>query len=97
MTFSTTRIIIVALAILALAAPVAAASPMKDGSPPLVQDHSRPDTRGLPTPAPKPHHTVVAADNGTSPLVYVVPIVVLAALLSGAALLVRSSRQPLRA
>jgi hypothetical protein len=98
-----TRIITIALAILAVAAPAAGASPIRDGSPPIAPPHK---ANVYVPPAVSPAPTVVAAtthqpavvdDSGTSPLVYVLPIVALAALLCGTALFVRSARQPLRA
>ena len=84
-----TRTIALALAILALAAPVASAAPMRDGSPPLVQDHSRPWQGPVPTSAPQAHHPAVATHNGVSPLVYIVPLLALAGAVAATTAFVR--------
>jgi hypothetical protein len=81
---STTRIITIALAILALAAPVAGASPIRDGSPPIrpTQD-AQPVTKTQPAPA---------GDSDSSPLVYILAGVALVGMLAGTTAYVRSSR-----
>jgi hypothetical protein len=113
---STTRIITIASAILALAAPAAGAAPMRDGSPAIAApqranvyvppaESPAPHRANVyvppavsPAPAAPPAHSrAVAADNGTSLLVYLLPSLALVALLCGTALFVRSQRQPLRA
>jgi hypothetical protein len=104
MTSTTPRIITIALAILALAAPVAAAAPIRDGSPPLAAPtpparvYVIPD--GLfkqPLPATAPAHDAkpaVSGDSDTSALVYILPSLALIAMFGAAAVFVRASRQP---
>ena len=106
---TTTRIITLALAILALAAPVAGAAPIRDGSPSLQQDHSRPDANVYVIPAPlfkqqpaaaaTAHHArpSVADTGDRSPLVYIVPSLVLVAMLTAATVYIRGTRQIARA
>jgi hypothetical protein len=92
---STTRIITIALAILALAAPVAGASPIRDGSPPISPPHSTPL---IDTPPGKDAQPVVktqpapAADNDPSPLVYVLAGVTLVGVVAATTAYLRSSR-----
>jgi hypothetical protein len=109
MSSPTTRIITIALAILALAAPVAAAAPMRDGSPPLVQDHSRPDIGHVyvppsvaqhwatPTPAPAPAKAeppATTSDNDPSALVYILASLALVGMAAATVAYVRGSRRP---
>ena len=105
MTSSTTRIITIALAILALAAPVAAAAPMRDGSPPLAAPtpHARvyviPDGLFKQPPATAPAHNAppaVSADSDPSPLVYILPSLAIIAMFAATAVFIRGTRQPAR-
>ena len=83
MTSSTTRIITIALAILALAAPVAAAAPIRDGSPALARPNQRAHVYVIPASAFKQQPATTApahqakppvADTGDrSAHVYVIP------------------------
>jgi len=99
---STTRIITIALAVLALAAPVAAAMPMRDGSPPLVQDHSRPDTVppgvtqhwASPTPVPAAKAAPPATTGDPSPLVYILASLALVGTAAATVAYVRGSQRP---
>jgi hypothetical protein len=124
MTSTTTRIITTALAILALAAPVASAMPIRDnaGTSSLAgttsapkQDLRNADNRApraedgvarvyIPPqqpqtmkPVPPPKAAPVAAtdtDDGTSPLVYILPGLVLIAMLAAGFSFARLSRRP---
>ena len=107
MTSTTPRIITIALAILALAAPAAGASTMREGSPPLASSHHA-HVYIIPAPAQQPqttapvqltksHQPAVRDDSGTSALVYILPGLVLLGMLAAAAAVVRSSRHPVRA
>jgi hypothetical protein len=95
MTSSPIRILVIALAILAVAAPAAGASPLREGSPatshPHVQRHQLPAAASA--PAPRPHVTPIATDSGsgsgTSPLVYILPVLVLGSMLAATVTLVR--------
>jgi hypothetical protein len=128
MTSTTTRIITTVLAILALAAPVASAMPMRDGSPQIrtgslagttstpKQDLRNADNRAARPedskanvyvvpyqqpqtmkPVPPPKAAPVATtdtDDGTSPLVYILPGLVLIAMLAAGFSFARMSRRP---
>jgi hypothetical protein len=115
---STTRIITIALAMLALAAPVATAMPLRDngdvGASSLAgttsgprQDLRNPDNQVpvVPQQQPQTMKPVVikqspqpAADDGSpSPLVYILPSLVLVAMLAAGYGYVRMSRRPARA
>lgn len=83
MTSIASRIIITALAILALSAPVASAMPLRDGGSP----HQAPVQ-----PAP-PKPVAATADHGTPPLVFIVPGVVLVAMLGVAVVYARTPRR----
>jgi hypothetical protein len=112
------RILGIALATLALAAPAAGAMPIGDDSAPAApkQDLRNPDQRA---PAPRPYQDLrnpdqqaptppiaqtpftpveltkpapIAADSGLSPLVIVVPSLVLVAMLAASVIYTRSSR-----
>jgi hypothetical protein len=125
---STTRIITIALAILALAAPVASAMPLRDGSPEIQTsslagttskqdlrnerggppigafDNSKANVYVVPSQQPqtmKPVEPPKAAptattdtDDGTSPLVYILPGLVLVAMLAAGYSFARMSRRP---
>jgi hypothetical protein len=118
---TTTRIITIALATLALAAPVATAKPVSDygsygGTHPSsvagtdaapTQDLRNADRRVQATPAQQPqtmkpvvltkHEPVAADDDGVSPFVYIVPGLVLVAMLAAGFGYTRLSRLPARA
>jgi hypothetical protein len=130
MTSTTTRIIITALAILALAAPIASAMPMRDGSPEIhtgslagttstpkqdlrnerggpgigAFDNSKANVYVVPAQQPQtmkpvapPKAQPVATtdtDDGTSPLVYILPGLVLIAMLAAGFSFARMSRRP---
>ena len=119
MTSTTARITAIALAALALAAPVAAAAPIRDNgdirtsslagttSAPRV-DMRNPDQIAPGPPAPpeqqprtmKPVvivHRQPAADDGTSPFVYIVPSLVLVAMLAAGFGYAHLSRRPAQA
>jgi hypothetical protein len=108
MTSTTTRTVAAVLATLALTAPVASAMPIRDpdngsrtsslaGTPAPKQDLRNPDQQAPPVPL-KPYAPVVltkpapVADDGTSPLVYIIPSLALAAMLGAAVIYTRSSR-----
>jgi hypothetical protein len=113
------RIITIALALLALSAPVAGAMPPRDTvtvapkqdlrnpdqqfpAPRPYQDLRNPDQRFPAPPASSPQPVVrtqpapVANDGGPSPLVWVLPSLVLVAMLGAAVIYTRSSRRPAR-
>jgi hypothetical protein len=127
MTSTTPRIITIALAVLALAAPVASAMPLRDNgdvrtsslagttgapkqdlrnadnrAPSAVapqQDLRNADNRAprdvtpdRPAPAPAKPRPVVA-DDGTSPLVYIVPSLLLVAMLAAGVAYARTPRR----
>jgi hypothetical protein len=122
MTSTTPRIIVTALAVLAFAAPVAAAMPIDqhqgehpsaESSPAQTQDLRNPDQQaprptgrvhspGHPSQQPQSTKPVVitktqpapADDNGLSPFVYIVPSVVLIAMLAAGFGYARLSRRP---
>jgi len=116
MTSTTTRIITIALAALALAAPVAAAKPMPEYQGPhpstvsgtdsaSKQDLRNADRRVTVVPAQQPQtmkpvvitHTKPAPaddDNGVSPFVFIVPGLVLIAMLAAGFGYTRLSRRP---
>jgi hypothetical protein len=97
-----TRIIAIALAGLAITAPVAGAMPIRDARPGAPkQDLRNPDQRAPAPPVAVTPVTVtkpapVADNSGPSPLVYVIPSLVLAGMLGVAVLYARSSRRPAR-
>ena len=110
MTSITPRIIITALAVLALAVPAASAMPLRDNmqtsslagttSAPR-QDLRNADNRGPRDVAPvRPAHVpsapakpVAADDGGTSPLVYILPGLVLVGMLGAAFAFARTPRR----
>ena len=101
MTSTTTRIITIALAILAVAAPVAGAAPIRDhDGRPAKRAHVYviPASAFKPQPvttAPAPRAKPPATDSGDpSPLVYILPSLALIAMLGAATMYVRASRRP---
>ncbi len=107
---TTTRILTIALAALALAAPVAGASPISEGSPASTQDrHPRTahvyvipasafkqPSAGTAAPAhqTKVDQPAVTSGSDPSPLVYIVPSLVLIAMFAAAMVYARGSRRP---
>ena len=116
MTSTTTRIITITLAALALAAPAAGAKPMdsENGTQAVPRQDIRNPDQQAPAPEPKQdlrnpdqvappvplepyapvelNKPVLVADDGPSPLVYIIPSLALVAMLGAAVIYTRSSR-----